>query len=53
MIVGPKGLKFSGFDGGHPVVVIRKFGGDQSKTLPVELFFPLKFPGCGRNSMHE
>ena len=32
--IGPKGVKFSGFDGGHLGVVIRKFGEDQSKTLP-------------------
>ena len=33
-----KELKFSGFDGGHPVVVIRKLDGDWSKTLSMGLF---------------
>ena len=28
-IIGPKGLKFSGFDGGHPGGIIKKFGEDQ------------------------
>ena len=26
--IGPEGLKFSGFDGGHPGDIIRKFGDD-------------------------
>ena len=38
-IIVPKGLKFSGFDGGHHGVVTRKFGEDQIKTLPLGLFF--------------
>ena len=53
-MMGPKGLKFSGFDGGHLGVIIRKLGEDQSKTLPVGLFPSLKFfAGCGHNSMPE
>ena len=48
----PKGFNFSGFDGGHPGMVIRKFGEDQSKTLPMGLFSP-KFPGWGHNSVPE
>ena len=50
--IRPKGLKFSGFDAGHPGVVIRKFSGDQSKTLPVGLFLS-KCPGWGHNSIPE
>ena len=42
-MIGLKGLNISGFDGG-PAMVIRKFGKDRSKTLPVELF-PPKIPG--------
>ena len=39
-MIGPKiRLKFEGFDGGYPGVVIRKLGEDWSKTLPVGLFF--------------
>ena len=34
-------------------MVIRKFGEKQSKTLPVGLIFPPKFPGCGHDSMLE
>ena len=33
--IEPKGLKFSVFDGGHPWVIKRKCGEDQSKTLPL------------------
>ena len=33
--IGPKGLKFSGFDKGYPGVIIKKFGEDMSKTMPV------------------
>ena len=52
--IGPKGLNLSGFDGSHPGVVIRKFGKDQSKTLPVGLFFfLLEISGRGHNSMPE
>ena len=47
-MIGPKGLKFSGFDG----VVITRFGEDCSETLPVNLFFP-KCPGWGHNSRPE
>ena len=46
-----KGLIFGGFSGGHPGVTTRKFGEDQSKTLPEGLFFPTKFPDRGHNSM--
>ena len=38
-MIGPKTLKLSEFDGDHPGVVIRKFGEDRSKTLPVQQFF--------------
>ena len=34
-------------------MVIRKFGEDQSETVPMELFFFSKFPDCGHNSMPE
>ena len=34
-------------------MVIRKFGEDRSKTLPVGLFFFPKFPGGGHNFMPE
>ena len=34
-----KGLRFSRFDGGHPGVVIKRYGEDRSKTLLVWLFF--------------
>ena len=37
-MIGPSELKFLGFDGGHPRVVIRKFGEDWSKILPVGLY---------------
>ena len=37
-MIGPNGLKFSGFYGSHPGLVIRWFGKSQSKTLPVGLF---------------
>ena len=47
----PKVLKFSGFNGGHPGVVLGKFGEDQNKTLLMGLFFSSKFPGWGLNSM--
>ena len=40
--IGPKGLKYTGFNEGHPGVVLRKFGEDRSKTLPMRLFFPPK-----------
>ena len=39
--IGLKGLKFSGFngfDGAYPGVIIRKFGEDRIKALPVALF---------------
>ena len=39
-MIGPEGLKYTGFNEGHPGVVIRKFGEEQSKTLPVGLFSP-------------
>ena len=52
-MIGPKGLKFLGFDGSHPGVVIRKFGEEQSRILHVGLFFSLKYPGCDQNSMPE
>ena len=39
-MIETKGLKFSGFDGDHPGMVMRYFGEDRSKTLPVELFSP-------------
>ena len=51
--IEPKGLKYTGFNEGHPGLVIRKFGEDQSKTMPVGLFFSQKLPGCGHNSMPE
>ena len=51
MIV-PKGLKCSGFDGGYPGMVIRKFVEVWSKTLLVGLLYS-KFPGWGYNSMPE
>ena len=38
-MIGLKGHKFSGFDGGHPGVITRKFGKDWSKTMPEGLFF--------------
>ena len=34
-------------------MVIGKVDDDQSKTLSVGLFFLLKCPGCGHNSMPE
>ena len=37
---GSKGFKYTGFNEGHPEVVISKFGQDQSKFLPVGLFQP-------------
>ena len=52
-MIGHKGFKFSEFDGDHHGVVIGKFGEDQSKILPMKLFFPFKFPGCGHNLMPE
>ena len=39
----PKGLQFSGFDGGSPGVIIRKFNKNQSKTLPVGLYIFLTY----------
>ena len=45
--IGPKALKSSGFDGG---VVIRKFGEEWSKILPMQLFFS-KSPAWDYNSM--
>ena len=39
--IAPEGLKFSRSDGGHPGDVMRKFGEDRGKTLPVELFFTI------------
>ena len=36
-MIGPKVLKFLGFDWGCPGVVLRE-GEDRSKTLPVGLF---------------
>ena len=41
--IGPKGLKYTRFNEGHPWVVIREFGVDQSKTMPVGLFFPKNY----------
>ena len=38
-MIGSKGLQFSGFDVGHHGVVIKKFGEDRSKSLPMGLFF--------------
>ena len=46
--IGPKGLKLSGFDG----VVIRKFGEDRSKALPLVLLFS-QFSDWNHNSMPE
>ena len=40
------GLKASNFEFGGT----GEFGVDQNKTLPVEIFFPSKFP-CGHNSL--
>ena len=37
---GPKWLIYTGFNEGHPGVVIRKFHGDQSETQPVGLLSP-------------
>ena len=37
----------------RPRVFTRKFGEDQSKTLPMGLFFPKKIPGCGYNFIPE
>ena len=34
-------------------VVIRKFGEDLSKIMPVGLFFPTKFPYCGHNYLSK
>ena len=42
-MIGPKGLKYTGFIGGYAGVVIRKLDEDQSKTLPVGLFFSKDF----------
>ena len=47
--IGPKGLNFSQFNGGHPRVVMRKFSEDQSKILPVG--YTSKFPGWAHNPM--
>ena len=38
-MIWSKGIKFSGFDSSHIGAVIRKFGEDQSKSLPMGLFF--------------
>ena len=51
-MIGSKEFKFSVFDEGHPGVVIRKFGKDQNKALPVGPF-PHKFSGCDHNSKLE
>ena len=48
-MIGPKELKFSGFDGCHPGIVLRKFSEDGSKTLPMGLYFFLKFSGWVHN----
>ena len=42
-MIWSKGLKYTGFDEGHPGVVLRKLGEDQSKTLPIRLFFTKRF----------
>ena len=34
-VIGPKVLKFSGFPGVNPGEIIRKFGEDRSKTIPI------------------
>ena len=46
--IGPKGLNFSEFDGGHPEVIIRMFGEDWSKPCPWGYFIS-KFPGWGHS----
>ena len=38
-MIGPKGLKSSGIDEGHPGEIIRKFGNDRIKNMPINLFF--------------
>ena len=39
-VIGSKRLKFQGLMGSHwDGVVMRKFGEDQSKTMPMGLFF--------------
>ena len=48
-MIGPEGLKLSGFGGGHCGVVRRKFSEDRNKTLPVGIY--TKFPSWGHNSM--
>ena len=51
-MIGPKGVKFLHFDGGHPGVVKSKFGKDWRKEKPsLWGFFPLKFPGLCHNSV--
>ena len=50
--IKPKGLSFPGFDGGHSVVVTRKFVEVRIKTLQVGYFFK-NFPYLGHNSMPE
>ena len=51
--IGPKGLKFSGFDGGQPGVFIRTFGEDRSKTLTVELLFQIFLIGVTTPENHH
>ena len=48
-MIGPKTLNFSGIDGDHPEVDIRKFSEERRRTLPVDLLFQ-KFSGCRHNS---
>ena len=48
--IGPKGLKYTGFNESHLGMVIRKFGEDPSITLPWAISSQ-KFPGCDYNSM--
>ena len=45
-MIGPIGLKFSEFNQCHHGVVIRKYGEDQSETLPMGLFSPKIFWLC-------
>ena len=55
-MIGPKGLKFSGFDGSYSGVVIRKFGEnvnclwDYYLFIYLFFFFLPKCPGWDHNS---
>ena len=50
--MGLKGLKLSGFDGGHPEMFINKFSEEQVKPCFCDYLFS-KISGLGSHSMPE